>query len=252
MTPPKVLDERSLKEREQHIINSAIEQISVEGIENLTMDKVIARVPYSKGTVYKHFTGKEDLFVAISNQALGVLSGLFYRAYDYNSCTRERMLLLNFSYLIYAILHPGLFQSVICARTVNIVAKASKKRVEEQEALEYRLISSLHTIVEEGINEGSLTLQPHMNVQQTCFANWSMGYGVISLLSNEVEECSEHIDLIVERELFNYSNLLFDGLGWLPLSKNSASGENLVVALNTVFPDELQQMKENGRELKLF
>ena len=61
MTPPKLLDEAALKERELLIINSAVLLIQTNGIENLTMDKVVAQVPFSKGTVYKHFIGKEDL-----------------------------------------------------------------------------------------------------------------------------------------------------------------------------------------------
>ena len=81
MTPPRLLDENALQEREQTIITVAITLIQRLGIENLTMDKVVAQVPFSKGTVYKHFIGKEDLLLAISNHAIKVLSDLFSRAY---------------------------------------------------------------------------------------------------------------------------------------------------------------------------
>ncbi|NQY89759.1 MAG: TetR/AcrR family transcriptional regulator [Colwellia sp.] len=249
MTPPKLLDESALNEREQKIITVAITLIQRFGIENLTMDKVVMQVPFSKGTVYKHFTGKEDLLLAISNHAIDVLSDLFYRVYKFKGCARERMLLLNFSYLIYAILYPELFQTVICAKSQSVIGKSSERRLNEHDQLEVKLLTALHGIVEDGLAENSLTLPEHMNIQQLCFANWSMAYGAITLLSGEVEECSGRTDLIVERELFNHSNLLFDGMGWQPLTKDKKHCTELTIALQGLFPQELALMKEKGRQL---
>ena len=96
MTSPRLPDGSTLKEREQKILTVAIILIQRFGIENLTMDKVVAQLPFSKGTVYKHFIGKEDLLLAINNYAIDVLSDLFYRAYKFDGGSRERMLLLNF------------------------------------------------------------------------------------------------------------------------------------------------------------
>ena len=249
MTPPRLLDESALKEREQTIITVAISLIQRLGIENLTMDKVVAQVPYSKGTVYKHFIGKEDLLLAISNHAIEVLSDLFYRAYKFKGCSRERMLLLNFSYLIYAILYPELFQAVICAKSQSVIGKSSEQRLNENDQLQVTLLTAIHGIVEDGISDQSIDLPEHLNIQQLCFANWSMAYGAITLLSGEVESCSGRTDLIVERELFNNSNLLFDGMGWKPLTKDKKHCTELVLALQSLFPQELTLIKEKGREL---
>lgn len=249
MTPPKLLDEAALKERELLIINSAVLLIQTNGIENLTMDKVVAQVPFSKGTVYKHFIGKEDLLLAISNYSIKVLGDLFYRAYQFKGCARSRMLLLNFSYLIYAMLYPALFQCVMCSKSPNVVGKSSEKHINEGELLEVKLMTSIHGIVEDGLNDGSLSLPLNMDIQQICFSNWSMAYGAITLLSGEVEQCSGRTSLIVERELFNHSNLLHDGMGWQPLSKDRNHCAELKTALGELFPEELMQIKAKGREL---
>ena len=249
MTPPKLLDEAALKERELLIINSAVLLIQQNGIENLTMDKVVAQVPFSKGTVYKHFMGKEDLLLAISNYSIEVLGNLFYRAYQFKGCARSRMLLLNFSYLMYAMLYPALFQTVLCAKSPNVVGKSSEKHINEGERLEVKLMTSIHGIVEDGLNDNSLSLPMNMDIQQLCFSNWSMAYGAITLLSDEVEQCSGRTSLIVERELFNLSNLLFDGMGWKPLTKDRSHCTELQTALAKLFPEELAQIKVKGREL---
>lgn len=249
MTPPKLLDEAALKERELLIINSAVLLIQKNGIENLTMDKVVAQVPFSKGTVYKHFIGKEDLLLAISNYSIKVLGDLFYRAYQFKGCARSRMLLLNFTYLMYAMLYPALFQSVLCAKSPNVVGKSSEKHISEGEKLEIKLMTSIHGIVEDGLQDNSLSLPLNMDIQQLCFSNWSMAYGAISLLSGEVEQCSGRTSLIVERELFNLSNLLYDGMGWKPLTKDSNPCIELKSALDELFPEELAKIKVKGREL---
>lgn len=246
---PRILDENALQAREQQIIDSAISLIEVLGIENLTMDKVVAKVPFSKGTVYKHFTGKEDLLLAISNQAMRILSELFMRAYQFEGCARERVLLLNFSYLLYAIIHPVLFQTAICAKAPHVLGKSTNLRIQEQEGLEVKLLGSIYGIVEDAINKKNLILPAHMDIQQLCFANWSMAYGTISLLSGEVEQCSGRTDLIAERELFNQTNLLCDGLQWKPLTKDKMHRCELRKALEQVFPHELALIEKKGRKL---
>jgi AcrR family transcriptional regulator len=246
---PRILDEQSLKTREQDIIDATVVLMDKHGVENITMDKVVAAVSYSKGTVYKHFLGKEDLFLAIGNQAITIMADLFTRAAQHLGCPRERMLLLNVSYLIYAILHPTLFKTVQCAKSPNVYGKSSEKRLQEQEHLEFKLMSTISGIIEDAQKNNHFVLPEHMNVQQICFSTWSAGYGTIALLSSEVEQCSGSSGMVVERELFNQNNLILDGLQWAPLTAEKDYKQALVLALKAVFPGELALLKSMGREL---
>ena len=245
---PKVLDGYALKAREQDIIDATIALIDKHGVENITMDKVVAAVSYSKGTVYKHFLGKEDLILAIGNQAITIMHDLFSRAAMYDGCPRERMLLLNISYLIYAILHPALFKSVMCAKSPTVYGKSSECRMKEQEQLEAKIMGVTFEIIEDAQSKGQLTIPAHMDIQQVSFATWAQNYGTISLLSSEVDQCSGSTGLAVERELVNSSNLLFDGLAWAPLSKDRNYAQSVELALQKVFPSELALLKSMGRE----
>jgi len=247
---PKIIDAQSFDAREQELIDAAIGLIQQHGIENVTIDKLVAAVPYSKGTVYKHFISKEDLLLAISNRALGILSDLFFRASAYQGCPRERMLLLNFAYLIYAILHPALFDTMLCAKSPTIYGKASEDRIQHQEVMELKLMGSIFSIVEDGMQQNNLKLPEYMDIQQVCFAHWSLGYGTISLLSAQSEPCEGRKDLVVERELFNQNNLMFDGLQWTPLTHEKDYRQALDDALKEVYAGELAKMKKLGRELQ--
>jgi len=246
---PKIIDEQSFDAREQELIDAAIELIQQLGSENLTIDKLVAVVPFSKGTVYKHFTSKEDLLLAVSNKALGILSDLFIRASQFQGCTRERMLLVSFAYLIYALLHPALFETMLCSKSPTIFGKSSEDRIKQQQALEIRLLGAIHGIVQEGIELSHLVLPDYMDIQQVCFAHWSKGYGTISLLSGEAPPCEASSALILEQELFNQNNLMFDGLQWAPLTKDKDYRIALKEAMSSVFQEELASLKKLGREL---
>lgn len=246
---PKILDEQSLFAREQEIIDSALELMKLHGAENLTMDKLVAQVPYSKGTVYNHFSCKEDLLIAISNRALKILSKLFSKASQFDATTRERMYLVSFAYLIYAILHPALFETMLCAKSPTICGKASEQRITEHDQLELEMLSSLYGLIQQAIEKGDLTLPSHMDIKQTCFAQWSSSYGVIALLSANEPACKGREELRVEQELFNKNNLLLDGLQWAPLSSDVDYKTKLAQSLSDVFSDELQTIEELGRSL---
>lgn len=245
---PKHIEEHCFQAREQDILDATIALIDRQGIESITMDKVVAAVPYSKGTVYKHFLGKEDLFLAIGNQAIKVMHDLFGRSARYEGGTRERMLLVNISYLIYAILHPTLFKSMQCAKSPSVFGKSSEQRIEEQKLLESKVMETITGIVTDAEADKQLCVPAHMTPQQVCFSTWTIGYGAISLLASDLDQCSGSEDLIVEREMLNQYNLLLDGYQWLPLSKDKDYETALQVALKKVFPGELVLMKKKGRE----
>jgi hypothetical protein len=103
-------------------------------------------------------------------------------------------------------------------------------------------------IIEEAEQNNQLVIPANMNLQQVCFSTWAMGFGTISLLSEEVEQCSGSNGLVVERELFNQNNLLFDGYQWVPLTKDKDYKTFLQLALKKVFPSEMALLKSKGRE----
>lgn len=240
---------KNFKAREQKIINVAIALIRQQSIDNFTIDKLVARVPFSKGTVYKHFINKEDLLMAISNQATTIFVDLLYRVCRFEGCTRERMCILNLTYVIFAVIHPKLFNIVLYSKSPCISKKSSFIRLKEQENLEIKMLNAAKGIVEEAVVKYNLVLPSFIDAYQVSFANNSMCYGVISLLSSENNGYEDYTSLVIEQELFNQNNLLLDGLNWLPLSRYKSYRSAIKKALIKIFPKEIEMMKMLGREL---
>ena len=63
--PRRSLKERQRQEREELILQASEEVLLAKGYQDTSMDEIAARVGIAKGTLYLHFSGKEDLVIAL-------------------------------------------------------------------------------------------------------------------------------------------------------------------------------------------
>ncbi len=61
---PRSLKDRQREERERLILEAAEELLAEKGYHEMSIDEIAARVGVSKGTVYLHFSSKEELVLA--------------------------------------------------------------------------------------------------------------------------------------------------------------------------------------------
>src|ERR1700687_1334032 len=65
VTAPRSLKEKQRQERETLILQVAEEVLMEKGYYDTSIDEIAARVGIAKGTVYLHFSSKEDLVATI-------------------------------------------------------------------------------------------------------------------------------------------------------------------------------------------
>lgn len=246
---PRIVDEESLQAREDELLESALSIIETDGVAGLNMDKLVARVPYSKGTIYNHFSSKEDLLTGLCCQGMRILEDLFSRAEAFNGNTRERVIAQHLAYLLYALLYPNRFLLVISAMSPTLFERTSEQRREEIQSLETDLLGTVLSIIDDAITKGDLALPTHMERSQVAFANWSIGFGTIALLAGDTESCECRRNLKIDRDLMINANLMLDGLGWKPLSSEMDSGSTIQRVLDEIFADEMRLLKSRGIQL---
>ncbi len=217
---PRIVDDAMLKAREQVILDAALDYIKEQSISSLTVDKVVAKVPFSKGTVYNHFCSKEDIVTGLCNQCISSLCSLFYTAIDFDGNIREKMVSICIAYMMSAKTDPTRFMLVITAKTPTLQQKASEERWNEHVDLESQLIDLFCGLIQQALGDRELSLPPGMSPPQVAFAIWSMSFGTIALLQEGLERCDLRRMMEVERELVSHCNLIMDGLGWLPRSQD--------------------------------
>lgn len=209
--------QEKVAEREAELITIAHELVDKVGFTGLTMDKLVHSSPYSKGTIYNHFSSKEDLITALSIRSLNLVIDLFNKALKYPGHSREVALACNFSYQLYSQLEPTLFMCVLTAKTPAIMEKTSPERLKAISDKEELITGLCDQLFEAGVKDGSLKLSPATGIENLTFANWAMSFGTNILLMNaKSAACVDRLDQ--KTVLIHNVNLLLDGMQWSPLS----------------------------------
>ena len=209
--------QRDFLQREQLFLDTAREILRRDGIAHLTMDRIAELTEYAKGTLYKHFTCKEDILCALCLECLQRLANVFEHAGNFPGNSRERVMAIGTAYQLYTLQHPEEFDLLIASRTNNIRQKASPQRVDDMGNADKVVHNQLRAVVNGAIADGKLILPPHVAVDELCFSLWAMSFGVLVL--DQAREAAIELQLPpVQQIIFRQISLLLDGYGWKPLS----------------------------------
>lgn len=204
-------------QREQELLQLAQQLIAEEGFAGLTMDRMTARSKVSKGTLYNHFSCKEDLITALSVHSLQQRYQHLCKASQFAGSSRERVLALHYAYAMFAASDATSFLCMLTATSPAIVEKSSATRIAQKQQLELGIASLCSELISAGIAQQQLTLQQGQSVEQITFVNWSLAFGLNALLHNG-NISGPLSSLQAEQAILNNVNVLLDGLHWQPLS----------------------------------
>ncbi len=209
--------QRERQARELLFLETARQIVREEGVAALTMERIAECCEYSKGTVYKHFTCREDMLLALCISSLSAMSEMFSGVLTLPGRSREKVTFLVFAYQMFSRYFPEDFELLVESRHVEILHKALPERAAERERFDELLRSLILAQINRGISEGELQLKPDMTVDEVCFGAWALSLGILLLGTNP--HVMKHFILPdTAKVLFNQINLLLDGLNWAPLS----------------------------------
>lgn len=235
---------REVADREQLLLDIALEIIETHGFSALTMDKLTQLSEYSKGTVYNHFSSKEDLLTALCLRAVRVQQVLYNKLLSFDACTREKIVGFAFAYELFAKLNPALFMVGLTVKTSAIREKASPQRGNAITEAENELIETMIAMVNGAIAAGELDKKYAENLYQVTFSIWSMGFGTVSLMRTlgkcGASSCMDNI--CADNSLLYHISLLLDGLGWAPLSVDFDYASTWSTLRDDVYATEMAQL----------
>ncbi|MGC1509099.1 TetR/AcrR family transcriptional regulator [Ketobacter nezhaii] len=211
--------QREFRQREQKFVNAARDIIRRESVSNLTMDKIAELTEYAKGTVYKHFSCKEDILCGLCLDGLEHLLNQFEFSTTFPGTCRERILCLAMSYKQFTLQFPEEFDLLISCRTDNIRDKASPLRMQQLDELEQQIIDLLKNLISQAIEKDDLCLPDNMKQDDICFGLWAMTFGMLTLDRTDPTVRSlqsSDTDQLIRSQI----GCLLDGYGWAPLSRN--------------------------------
>jgi AcrR family transcriptional regulator len=225
-----------IAERETAILEIAGEILATGGPAALTMDNVLARVDFSKGTLYNHFTCKEDLMVAFHAQCSTDHIPYFSRGALFKGRARERFTATALGAEIKQRLNPQPSKFFI---TPEILEAASERWREVFTNGLQTVMGIFYGVVRDGIASGDLHEKSDPEII-ACSA-WALTFGSEELFS------AGYIFRGLKSPKFvqirgSMVGTLLDGYGWQPLSRDHDYEAVRTRALKEVFPEEAKKL----------
>lgn len=238
--------EQKKADREEELIDLAVEIINQSGFSSLTLEKLTAQSSYSKGTIYNHFKSKEDCLSALCARAVSSILILFKRALEFDGTSREKALAVHYSYQLYTHLEPTLFMAVLSSKAPGVRENTSEQRMALVDSLELEINQLSDDMIAVALSDGSLHLPSHLSVDTLSFANWAMSFGT-NALASQASDLRAIKRLDADTILLQNISILHDGMNWSPLSKDWDYQKTWQRIGQEVFLDDIAALKKKRR-----
>ncbi len=234
--------EQKKVDREKELVDLAVIILNEEGFAGLSLEKLTAQSKYSKGTIYNHFSSKEDCLSALCIRAVSSILTLFNRALSFNGNSREKAVAVHYAYQLYARLEPTLFMAVLSSKAPGVREKTSIERTEVMDALEFEINNFSDAMFKNAVSDGSLQIPPHLSIETLTFSNWAMSFGTNALATSATE--AKAINRLDPNTLLLQNiSILLDGMNWQPLSKDWDYQKTWLRVEEEIFSDDIQFIK---------
>lgn len=234
--------QRELFEREQLILDTAQIILREDGTQGLTMERVASEIEYSKGTVYNHFSSKEEIISSISCRCTANIIELFERAKNYTGTHRERIAAIGIAHSLYAQLHPDELRNLQILKSADVREKISAEKQTELLQLEQQITNIVLEIINNAIQAGDVPAEQPYIPDSIFLGLWSMGFGSNMLHVSGIPFDKLGIQPPLKMMWVN-SHKLLDSYQWQPLSTTFDIDELKEKLTNELFSEEAKQLE---------
>ncbi|MFA7552799.1 MAG: TetR/AcrR family transcriptional regulator [Spongiibacteraceae bacterium] len=207
--------QRQLAEREQVFLDRAWAMVKNDGVLNLQMSRLAAECEYAVGTLYLHFSSKEDLLVALASSRVGERIELFRRAAAWQAPTRHRMFAIVLADMLFAQQSPEFFHLAQYVSTQTVWAAATVARRADALAKSEPLSTVVRGVIDEAIYNGDVDSQG-LSGRELSSGLWAMCVGMHALAGAGgllETQCEPGAYRLLQFQI----NILLNGLEWQPL-----------------------------------
>jgi len=202
-----------------------------EGFHMLSMERIAEVAEYSKGTVYQHFTCKEEILVQLCIKCMTQLYAIFEKAAQFDGSQRDRVIAIFYAHQLWSRIGNNQTDMVMHLSMHGVREKVTERSLQQHDELEQNLVSLVSGIVHQAIKNGELPKHKHMLPAEIVFGIWSLNWGgqMLQVSDLPLEDFGvANADTTLLRAL----NLMLDGLGWQPLH-NESQFKKLLKKLDT-------------------
>jgi len=237
--------QREIANRHALFLEIAESILVEEGFHLLSMERIAELAEYSKGTVYQHFTCKEEILIQLCIECMTQLHTMFVKAAQFEGSQRDRLIAIFYAHQLWARTDNNRADMMLHLSMHGVREKVTEQSLHQHDELEQNLVGLVNRIVHQAIEEGELPKHKHIQPAEIVFGAWSLSFGgqILQVSDLPLEELGfSNADMSMLRTL----NIMLDGLNWQPLH-NEAQFKKLLKKFSTsLFADENKQITENN------
>lgn len=203
--------QREQLEREEAIVSKAEELFCKHGFEKASMDNLAKECEFTKRTIYRYFTCKEDLFFAIALRGYKRLLDMIKSESQKGNTGLEKIRLSYYTYYDYFCKFPDLVQltnmgGVIKSSSVGMNVPYREKFTD----LDKCLFEELIKMFQEGKIDGSI--RSDLEISTLAFSSIFVATGFFQMLSLSGNTYTNHFGLDKEGFIKFTIEMLVDSL----------------------------------------
>jgi AcrR family transcriptional regulator len=223
---------RQQEARRRDIMAVARGLLTRAGLSHFHMETVAEEGGYSRTSIYRYFSSKEDLVMDLAIESVGLRVALYRRVQTWSARARERAVAFG---EVTSMLYPRHVLPEVYA--VNAVREASTpERTRRFAELEREQTEIVLAVAREGVECGDWQLPPDLNVEEAMFGIGTMTRGLFDRIDTPLPPGDAVRDpRRVQRIL---GSRLLDSLGWRPLSTEWDYGATMRRIYTELFPPE--------------
>lgn len=233
--------QRDVRQREDLFLDRARRVLLTKGYHGLTMDRIAKATGYSRGTVYLHFSCKEEIIITLVTRAMERRLALMERASAFKGTTRQRLQAVGEAVGLFNRLYPedaGLFH---LSNAGAVKQKASDEALFRLRSCLQRSLNVATGIIHDAIALGDLVLDDETLPEDLTFSFWAISDGGSSIASG----WTSHEEAGVRDpywSIMRACETLCNGYGWKPLSSPGQIEVTRRRVFEEVFPEEVRKI----------
>lgn len=205
--------QKARQERDELILDCATSILHSQGLHKLNMQAVAAMTDYSKGTIYQHYSCKEDLLTALVIRCGNRLLRLLQKAADYSGSLRCRVALISAAFFYNGTIEREVSGLVPVVKSEDFMQKVQPEHVKQLQNIDNEIFRlACMTFYGEQGKDGDLSTK---NILDAAFGWWAMNWGL-----NDVINQGWDIERLGFKDpmsfYFRSLNIFLDGLGIAP------------------------------------
>jgi AcrR family transcriptional regulator len=233
---------QEIQDRESELLNIAQGLLIEKGFNGLTMETLADKTEYSKGTIYQHFSSKEDVFASLCIKLEDVRFDLVRRASLFRGRSRERVIALGLAHDLVYRLHPSFWRLEQMVSLSSIREKLSAERRDRMDSTNERTFGVVLGVIRDGIAAGDLTPPSDLSPEQVFLGLVSSVRGLFSTWSADWWDRSWVPDFWDTHQ--KLVSAVCDGLCWRPYGNEWDYPATVKRIWDEVFPEEYAKLRQ--------